>query len=309
MKIKHNFIKSTFHTTASRWFYGMTPTGEQIIVNISDCSTGFKYRRDAGWFWRFNKQIKVERGATSYKYKSVQTYTEKNGVNVCLGLYNPTHNGQQINHIYDKASDEVILSAVWKLANKHKALLTDENAHTFDDLSDKHGAKYNALVKRARVLFRTLHENHTHLNRDTFDREACFISSSEPNGFYFPNINTNLRCIAFKNGRAVALYNDPHADGLSVLDFKQLRHEITLNSLFVKDYQNTLGIDPQKVCNFCEGWLEYEMQLYKEQHPKATPQERDRYFYWLLDCVNVERLMFRYYKSLDFDPLEIGEGC
>ena len=40
-------------------------------------------------------------------------------------------------------------------------------------------------------------------------------------------------------------------------ELKQLRSEITLNSLFLKDYENTLFIKPETVYNFFDSFLDY----------------------------------------------------
>ena len=44
----------------------------------------------------------------------------------------------------------------------------------------------------------------------------------------------------------------------------KLRKEIKLGSLFITDYRNSFGIDPRKVCDFFDGFLEFveeEMQV------------------------------------------------
>lgn len=41
----------------------------------------------------------------------------------------------------------------------------------------------------------------------------------------------------------------------------KLRQEITLNSLFVRDYENSLGIDPKECYTFFDGYVEYLGEL------------------------------------------------
>ena len=48
---------------------------------------------------------------------------------------------------------------------------------------------------------------------------------------------------------------------LSKKELKQLRNEIVLNSVFIKDYSNSLGIDENKVCTFFDGYAEYLNEL------------------------------------------------
>lgn len=41
----------------------------------------------------------------------------------------------------------------------------------------------------------------------------------------------------------------------------QLRQEIVLNSLFISDYENSLGIDAKECNTFFEGYVEYLWEL------------------------------------------------
>lgn len=41
----------------------------------------------------------------------------------------------------------------------------------------------------------------------------------------------------------------------------KLRQEITLNSLFLRDYENSLGIDPKECNTFFDGYVEYLVEL------------------------------------------------
>lgn len=43
-----------------------------------------------------------------------------------------------------------------------------------------------------------------------------------------------------------------------------LRQEICLNSLFLKDYENSFGIDAKEVYNFFDGYVEYLSELCDE---------------------------------------------
>jgi len=211
--MKENYFELERTTGHARWYVGTTKTGEKITVEIADCKSDFKYRRSLAWFWRYNHEIKTKRGEKVYDYKSVQTYCErpndKHGL--CLALYNPTikANGRQINHIYDKSNDETILRAIWKKANANKETSDPKKWGEFDNLYMIGDKQYRKLYNKARKLFVKLFESYiTMQNRyATFENENCFISSSSLHGFYFPNINTHLLCIAFKNGQPVALYD------------------------------------------------------------------------------------------------------
>ncbi len=88
--------------------------------------------------------------------------------------------------------------------------------------------------------------------------------------------------------------------------FKQLRGEIVLNSLFLADYENSLGISALRVYDFFEGWLDSEMCDFSERHPHATPKQRDKHFNKIIDKNDINA-MYQYYLSLEEDMLPIEE--
>lgn len=53
---------------------------------------------------------------------------------------------------------------------------------------------------------------------------------------------------------------------LTIDDILKLRKEITLNSLYITDYTNTLGIDPKWVATFFDGYIDYLVELSEEQN-------------------------------------------
>ena len=64
-----------------------------------------------------------------------------------------------------------------------------------DKLTDK---EYKLYERRARKLAKE--------NGIDFDQEACYITSGDLHGFYFPNLK-EYRCISFINGKAYLLIN------------------------------------------------------------------------------------------------------
>lgn len=74
-------------------------------------------------------------------------------------------------------------------------------------------------------------------------------------------------------------------------ELKQLRKEIVLNSIFIKDYSNSFGIDPEKVCNFFDGYLE-------DLSDKYNTRDLDI----ILKHDNIANL-WSYYNCFCFDPL------
>lgn len=93
---------------------------------------------------------------------------------------------------------------------------------------------------------------------------------------------------------------------LTYEQLKQLRGEIVLNSLFLNDYQNSLGIDPQKVCDFFNGYLEDKMICFEEDNPHATSKQKDRYFDKVLHENDIQS-MYDYYMCIEGDCLPIEE--
>lgn len=53
---------------------------------------------------------------------------------------------------------------------------------------------------------------------------------------------------------------------LTIDDILKLRKEITLNSVETKDYTNTLGVDPNWVANFFDGYLDYLVEIAEEEN-------------------------------------------
>ena len=53
---------------------------------------------------------------------------------------------------------------------------------------------------------------------------------------------------------------------LTIDDILKLRKEITLNSVETRDYTNTLGVDPNWVANFFDGYLDYLVEIAEEEN-------------------------------------------
>lgn len=61
--------------------------------------------------------------------------------------------------------------------------------------------------------------------------------------------------------RACKLYKAPTISDLTDDELIQLRSEISLNSLYLSDYKNSFGIDPEDAKNFFDGFYEYMYYL------------------------------------------------
>ena len=86
-----------------------------------------------------------------------------------------------------------------------------------------------------------------------------------------------------------------HIKDLTTTQLWDLRKEIVLNSVFLSDYDNSLGIEPQEVCNFFDSWLEDLGTQMEEQIPNYCDS---MFLDYLPDFDNYECLT-KYFTSLD----------
>ena len=56
-------------------------------------------------------------------------------------------------------------------------------------------------------------------------------------------------------------------NNLGKTQLKNLRSDIVLNSLYISDYENRYDIDPNAVCDFFDGFMDYIGELCNEDHP------------------------------------------
>ena len=78
---------------------------------------------------------------------------------------------------------------------------------------------------------------------------------------------------------------------------KKLRSEIVLNSLFLKDYSNSLFIKEKTACDFFNSYIEYLYELSDEN----TQEKLD--FYDILDRFDNIKNLWDYYFIFEDDPL------
>ena len=83
----------------------------------------------------------------------------------------------------------------------------------------------------------------------------------------------------------------------------KLRQEIKLGSLYVAHYHNSFGIDPDKLCGFFEGFLEFVEEKMREDHPGFDDAD-----FWdlLLDYDTPEQLL-DWYSCFEEEPLTKDE--
>ena len=83
----------------------------------------------------------------------------------------------------------------------------------------------------------------------------------------------------------------------------ELRQEVPIGSLFIKDYRNSFGIDPRKVCDFFDGYLDF----LEDEMEYQISDFNDRDFWNLLDEFDTPDNLEEWYYCFDEDPLPIPE--
>lgn len=78
----------------------------------------------------------------------------------------------------------------------------------------------------------------------------------------------------------------------------QLRKDIYLNSLFVSDYENSLGIDANQVCNFFDGFVSFISELMTEDGIDAGGDA----FWEHLNEYDTDDNLIEWYNCFDQNP-------
>ena len=90
---------------------------------------------------------------------------------------------------------------------------------------------------------------------------------------------------------------------LSQTDLWKLRQEIPLGSLFFSNYRNSFEIDPRKVCDFFDGFLEFVEEKMREDHPGFD----DKDFWELLPDYDTPEYLLDWYYCFEEDPLPLAK--
>lgn len=69
---------------------------------------------------------------------------------------------------------------------------------------------------------------------------------------------------------------------LTNAELSNLREDITLNSLYLSDYENRYDIDAYEVSTFFDGYLDYLFELMVDDNPTHNGTEVDIMFFDLL---------------------------
>ena len=82
-------------------------------------------------------------------------------------------------------------------------------------------------------------------------------------------------------------------------ELQELRSQISLNSIYVADYRNNMGIEEHKSCDFFDGYVDYLDELIKEDYPNAKDND---WFGLLCEYDTIDNL-WEWYCCFDEDPL------
>ena len=77
----------------------------------------------------------------------------------------------------------------------------------------------------------------------------------------------------------------------------ELRKDISLNSLYVSDYENRFNIDPHQVCDFFNGYMEYLEEIAEEDDFDFDTEGFGNFF----DKYDTEDNLKNWYGCFDFD--------
>lgn len=86
---------------------------------------------------------------------------------------------------------------------------------------------------------------------------------------------------------------------LTKAELKELRSQIVLNSIYVADYRNDMGIEEHESCDFFEGYVSYLDELIKEDYPNA----KDNDWSGLLENYDTIDNLWDWYCCFEEDPL------
>lgn len=88
-------------------------------------------------------------------------------------------------------------------------------------------------------------------------------------------------------------------------ELQQLRNEITLNSLYTSDYNNSFNIDPRQVQDFFDSYLENCETIPNDNGDLLCDMDLsyDDYYDTLFTIANNIDNLYDYYLSFEKDPL------
>lgn len=87
---------------------------------------------------------------------------------------------------------------------------------------------------------------------------------------------------------------------------QQLRQDIVLGSLFVSDYQNSLGIAPVNAIQFFDSYIEVLCEKAQENNDYWEDAWGNKELNWTK--YDTTHNLWDYYSYLEFDPLPLLQG-
>ena len=207
--LNENIILDEKHSFENHlWYSFMNTIGENVVIEITKTTHGLKSKRDLMRIWHKHGWMS-ERLSTHW---SVNVYVT-DIVGDCWGRYNPqVTKDHKINFDWIleateenkiKILNEVYRLANWQYVHGRAMLLSEVKFIEFDKLDNLTPKAYLSIEAKAKRLYKSLTIRHFL----PWHEQACFVSSSALHGFYFPNVQ-GLRAIAFRNGKAVIIYDD-----------------------------------------------------------------------------------------------------
>ena len=82
----------------------------------------------------------------------------------------------------------------------------------------------------------------------------------------------------------------------------ELRKQISLGSLFIKDYKNSFGINEKDVCSFFDGYLDFLDEIIYE-----IEENQDALFWDLVPKYDTEENLIEWFYCFEENPLVITE--
>ena len=83
---------------------------------------------------------------------------------------------------------------------------------------------------------------------------------------------------------------------------KSLRGQIILNSLYTSHYENNLDIEPHEVQDFFDGYVEYLLEIIRDNGGERMTSAQQSKEFRILDN---EETLWEWYNCFDEDPLRV----
>ena len=97
-------------------------------------------------------------------------------------------------------------------------------------------------------------------------------------------------------------------EDFKLADLVLLRSEIVLNSINIKDYNNSFGINPSDCSEFFNGYYEYLWELAEDDFSKEGKDTNELTYAYVIHAYdNTDNLVSWYYSIDDFSGVRYDE--